>query len=142
MAKFYHPSTKSNLHCLQATVTRTTPQPFFQLLCSRVFLLVFLRHKTQETRPVLPTHQSAGKRLGGGGWEPRGRVLSKKSKYEPFPSHIVIPMVRQNITAPRRLLWILQWVAAISSIKFPKPPIKLRGISIFINLQTLLAHKH
>lgn len=141
MAKFYHPSTKSNLHCLQATVTRTTPQPFFYLLCSRVFLSVFLRHKTQETRPVLPTHQSARKRLGGG-WEPCGRVLSEKYKYEPFPSHVVIPMVRHNITAPRRLLWILQWVAAISSNKFPKPPINIRGISNFINLQTLLAHKH
>lgn len=89
MAKFYHPSTKSNLHCLQATVKRTTPQPFFYLLRSRVFLLVILRHKTQETRPVLPTHQSAGKRLGEG-WEPRGRVLLEKSKYEPS-SHVVIP---------------------------------------------------
>lgn len=87
---FNHLSTKSNLHCLHATVKRTTPQPFFNLLCSRVFLSVFLCHKTQEMRPVLPTYQSAGKRLGGG-WEPRRIILSEESKYEPSPSHIVIP---------------------------------------------------
>lgn len=28
----------------------------------------------------------------GGGWEPRGIILSEESKYEPSPSHVVIPI--------------------------------------------------